>query len=105
MAKYGQSSFNVFGKLLAIPRLEQNGDFKFAMMDMEIITRNPKTKEEKTQVVQIKAQMFEAESIVKYGKRDAFYYVQGNIISREWQDKNGVTKYFYELTASKILGG
>ena len=43
--------------------------------------------------------------MAKYGKRDAFYYVQGSIMSKEWQDKNGVTKYFYELVAGKMLGG
>ena len=105
MAKYGTANFNIYGKLLAVPRLEQNGDFKYAMMDMEIVTRNQKTKEEKTQVVQVKATMYDAENIAKYGKRDAFYYVQGSIMSKEWQDKNGVTKYFYELVAGKILGG
>ena len=106
MAKYGHTSFSTFGKLLAVPRLETAGEnYKYAVMEMEVITRNSKDKTEKVQVVSVKAQMYEAESIAKYGKRDAFYYVSGRVQSREYVDKNGITRYATELVATKICGG
>ena len=112
MAKYGHTSFSIFGKLLAVPRLETAGEnYKYAVMEMEVITRNPKDKTDKTdktdkvQIVSVKAQMYDAESIAKYGKRDAFYYVSGSVNSKEYTDRNGITRYATELVATKICGG
>jgi single-stranded DNA-binding protein len=105
MPKLGEAKFTIYGKLLAVPRLEQQGEFRWATMDMEVVTRNNNTKEEKTQVMQVKATMYNADNICKYGQRDAFYHISGNVKSKEWKDKNGVTKYFTELEATQILGG
>jgi single-stranded DNA-binding protein len=105
MPRLGEAKFTIFGKLLAVPRLEQKGEFRWATMDMEVVTRNNQTKEEKTHIVQVKAMMYNADNICKYGKRDAFYHVSGNIKSREWKNKDGVTQYFTDLEATQILGG
>jgi len=108
MGKYGKAKFDVFGKLVEVPRLETTkSGFELAKFEIEVITRNPQTKEEKTTYVPITAMRFDAKAIsnTKYVKAGDFFYITGNINTSEYTDKNGNSRLSVELVASSILGG
>jgi len=42
MPRYGTGTFSVYGKLLAVPQVEQvgQGDYRYVLMDLEVTTRH-----------------------------------------------------------------
>jgi single-strand DNA-binding protein len=105
-------SKGTLNKVMLIGRLGSDPDLKYtnsgvAVLSMSIATNTSfkgqdGSTTENTEWHKIVAWRKLGEVIAQYAKKGSSVYVEGKLVTRSWQDKDGVKKYTTEIVAESI---
>ena len=99
-------------KVILIGRLGQDPELKYTQSGVAVLTlslaTDTKSKSpdgnvvENTEWHRVVAWRKQAEVIAQYSKKGSRLYVEGKLITRSWDDQNGIKRYTTEIVSENI---